>query len=381
MVLIPTSFLPALILISFVGLSAQAGDLSDDRSWSSYVRQQRLWFIALQGLGIFAILEMNKTRRMASALRRQTIAGTVRQHMKTTIHLFILSVLQILFCSAQTERIETELMDCVYQSYADGGAELKNLIRDYQSLLIKEGILSDDSASSYRRILQKISEKGKIEKEPSRFFNIEVRNINQPDSEKIQRCYLKKFEDSASFDFSKLRRFENIFNADNPNNSRVSSVAKQMLDVLTLEDFKLDYYKVRTFLIFSYIDTDAGLDTQTFENRIGDKDNIDLNKALIIEIDSNDLIYVDNKKVNEVEFKEKVRSYEEKNKSESIILLKADGKSKYGTYLKVQNAIIYEIQNLRENFSKNKYNKRLDELSIQQLSEISKIYPQNLVEK
>ncbi|SKB64936.1 Biopolymer transport protein ExbD/TolR [Maribacter arcticus] len=301
--------------------------------------------------------------------------------MKTIILLFISSVFLALSCSAQTERIETKLMDCTFQSYADGGAELKTLISDYQSLLIKEGILQDNSARSYRSILEKISKKSEIEKEPSKFFIIEIRNINQPDLEKIERCQLKTFADSASYNLSKLRRFENIFSPDNPNSSRVSSVTKQILDVLTLEDFELDYYKLRTFLIFSYIDTDAGLDEQLSENSIGDNENIDLKNALRIEIDGNDLVYVDNKKVNEAGLKKKVRSYEEKNKSESIILLKADRETKYGTYIKVQNAIVYEIQNLRENFSKNKYNKNLDELSDQQLSEISKMYPQNLVEK
>jgi biopolymer transport protein ExbD len=301
--------------------------------------------------------------------------------MKTIILLFISSVFLVPSCSAQTERNETKLMDCTFQSYADGGLELKNLISDYQSLLIKEGILQDNSARSYRRILENISNKSRIEREPSKFFIIEIRNINQPDLEKIQQCELKTFADSASYDFSKLRRFENIFSTNNPNSSRVSSVTKQMLDILTLEDLKLDYYKLRTFLIFSYIDTDAGLNEQLPENRIGDNENIDLKNALIIEIDRNNLVYVGNKKVNVAVLKKKVRSYEKKNKSESIIVLKADRESKYGTYIKVQNAIVYEIQSLKENFSKNKYNKSLDELTDQQLSKISKMYPQNLVEK
>ena len=83
--------------------------------------------------------------------------------MKTTILLFISFVFLILSCSAQTERIETKLMDCTFKSYADGGVELKNLISDYQSLLIKERILQDNSARSYRSILEKITEKNGIE--------------------------------------------------------------------------------------------------------------------------------------------------------------------------------------------------------------------------
>ena len=52
----------------------------------------------------------------------------------------------------------------------------------------------------------------------------------------------------------------------------------------------------------------------------------------------------------------------------------------YKTYVDVQNAIIGEIQILREQLAKEKYNTELNKLTEEQLSEIKKIYPKKIVE-
>ncbi|NER11775.1 DUF4348 domain-containing protein [Muriicola jejuensis] len=66
--------------------------------------QQRLWFIALRGLGLFAILGINKTKRKTGASRRQTIAGTVSTNLKK--YIYILVVLLTWSCLGQWNGIE-----------------------------------------------------------------------------------------------------------------------------------------------------------------------------------------------------------------------------------------------------------------------------------
>lgn len=107
----------------------------------------------------------------------------------------------------------------------------------------------------------------------------------------------------------------------------------------------------------------------------------DLNNAINVFIDGNNQLFIDNDKVDITGLKLKIREYENKNKSESIILLQYKRETSYSTYINVQNAIVGEINTLRKTYSKEKYKIVLDSLNKIQLSEVREIYPLNLVEK
>ena len=52
----------------------------------------------------------------------------------------------------------------------------------------------------------------------------------------------------------------------------------------------------------------------------------------------------------------------------------------YKRYMDVQNAIIGEINDLREELAKEKYNTTFNKLTKEQADIIKKIYPENIVE-
>jgi biopolymer transport protein ExbD len=300
--------------------------------------------------------------------------------MKTNILLNIIIGLLITSCVAQNDRIENIIMECSYQAFADNGKEFKTLISDYENLLIKEKILADKSGKSYRQVLQKIANDEEFDKVPSTFFSAELQKIEKPDLEKAQECQKIIVKDSSLYDMSKLKGLEQaIDNAQYSGDLQPSIIAEDILKVLTEDDFELDFYKLRTFLLFSIIDTDSGISRrlpEMEENQV----EYDLTNALKITLDDKSEIFVDDKKVTIVQLKKLVRDYELKNKSESIISLKADRGTMYKTYIDVQNAIVGEIRHLRDKLAKEKYNTELDKLTEEQLSEIKKVYPQNLVE-
>ena len=105
-----------------------------------------------------------------------------------------------------------------------------------------------------------------------------------------------------------------------------------------------------------------------------------MSKALNVHIDGQNQIFVNKKKVDIDELKTAIKDYEEKYKSESIISLKAERETMYKTYIDVQNAIVGEIKNLRTRLAKEIYNKELDSLTKEEMTEIRKVYPQKLVE-
>jgi len=295
--------------------------------------------------------------------------------MKTNILLHIIIGFLFTSCLAQNDRIENVIMDCSYQSFADNGEEFKKLIADYENLLIREEILHDKSGKSYRQVLLNISDENGFDKVPSMFFSAEWQKIVKPDTEKALECQNIRVKDSTSYDMSKLKQFEQaISKAENAINIQ-SAVAKELLEVLTEDDFTHDFYKVRTFFIFSLISTNAGISKQ-IEKPI----KYDLTIALKINIDDKNEIFVDTQKVTMDKLKKLVRKYESKNKSESIISLKADRNTKYRIYVDVQNAVLEEINYLRTKLAKEKYKKELTQLTKEQLSEIKEIYPQNLAE-
>lgn len=300
--------------------------------------------------------------------------------MKTNFLLYIIIALLFAPCIAQNNRIENLLMDCSYQAFADNGKEFKTLISDFESLLIKEKILADKSGNSYRQVLQKIADGKEFNKVPSTLFSVELQKIEKPDLEKVQECKKNIVKDSSLYDMSKLKVLEQaIDNAQNSGDLQPSLIAKGILKVLTKDDFELDFYKLRTFLLFSLIDPDSGINRripEMEENQV----EYDLTNALKITLNDKSEIFVNDKKVTIVELKKLVRFYELENKSESIISLKANRETMYKTYMDVQNAIVSEIRHLRAKLAKEKYNMELDKLTEEQLSEIKKVYPQNMVE-
>lgn len=106
----------------------------------------------------------------------------------------------------------------------------------------------------------------------------------------------------------------------------------------------------------------------------------DSNNAIKIYIDGNNLLYVDDEKVDIPELKAKVRAYAIANTSKSVISLKTASEASYKTFVDVQKSIVDEIEVLREALAKEKYNISLDSLTKKQLSEIRKVYPQNWIE-
>lgn len=300
--------------------------------------------------------------------------------MKTNILLNIIIGFLFTSCVAQNERIENIIMECFYQSFADTGKEFRTLISDYENLLVNEKILTDNSGESYRQVLQKIANGNAFDKVPSKFFSAELQKLEKPDLEKAQECQKIIINDSASYNMSKLKGLEQaITNAQNSNDIEPSIIAKDILKVLTKEDFEIDFYKLRIFFLFSIIDTDSGISRRLpkmEENQV----EYDLTNALKIILNDKSEIYINDKKVTIAELKKIVRNYELQNKSESVISLKTDRGTMYRTYIDVQNAIVGEIRHLRDKLAKEKYNTEFDKLTEEQLSEIKKVYPQKLIE-
>lgn len=304
--------------------------------------------------------------------------GVVRQHMKKLLLTYITFGILAISCQKQTERIETKLVNCIYENYKDQGTKFKKLLSDFEQLLIDEKILKNRTGKSYKAIFEKIVVDNDFDYNPSESFLTKIIELGMPKNEAFRNCQSELREKSKN-EFSKSYELQTVLDSIFKNSVNISPsiVATGILSVLNEKDFELDYYKMSVFFLF---DTISYTNDDGISKKLPEFKENDLSKAMNIYINGDNQIFVNQKKVNIEELKIKVRDYEFKNKSESFFSVKTERAAMYKTYLDVQNTIIGEIRNLREQLAKEKYNTGLDNLTEIQLSKIKIVYPQKIME-
>lgn len=284
-------------------------------------------------------------------------------------------------CKGQTERVEIKLMNCIYENYEDKGTEFKKALSDFEKLLIDKKILKDETGKSYKAIFEKIVIDDYFDYNLSISFLDKIIDIGMPQNESFKNCQSELRERSENA-FSKGNKLQTVLDSiKNSGNLTPSIVANGILSVLDEKDFELDFYKMSVFFLFDTINytNDSGISRKLSEFKENETE-YDLSKAINIFIDGNNQIFANKEKVDIEKLKVLIREYEFKYKSESIISFKSERETMYKTYIDVQNAIIGEIQILREQLAKEKYNTELDKLTEEQQSEIKKIFPKKIVE-
>lgn len=285
-----------------------------------------------------------------------------------------LSIVVILFSHftglGQTERIEKQLMDCYYQSYPDDGEGYKQLLFDYQNLLIREGFLIDESGKSYIQLLKGMVNGTHPKKEPSKLFCLESQKLRGFDPQMTIVCNQIKSADSTNYNKSMVKQIEQ-FAFDSP-----KSLARKMLELLSKEDFTLDYYKRLSFLVFCMLDTQAGINEDFQEVKDYDPD-----MALHIRVTEKDEVYVDHNQVS----KEKLAGYIEqhalRNKSEATFVLAYNGKTTYSVYRNTVDIVYNTVSDLREKLSLEKFGASFEDLDDSLRKQITAIYPLRIVEE
>lgn len=280
---------------------------------------------------------------------------------------------------AQNERAEVKFMECAYQVYPDNGTALRQLMTSYENLLIEEGILADGSGQSYWDIFVSMSEDNEFGKLPNQSFIDKMMQLKSADMDKGDACIRTLMVDADNYDLSKMQGLEEaIINSEYTVNMEPGKMAKEVLTILSVEDFELDYYKMRTFLLFEVMNPNLGIASKTSD--MGSAETQDVNSPLFITLNAENQIFINSKMVDIDQLKLLVRAYEQENKEASLIVLQTVRETLYEKYITVQNAIVGEIQVLRKEFAEQKYNTTLEALNEEQMAEIIALYPLNISE-
>lgn len=284
-------------------------------------------------------------------------------------------------CLGQNERVEVKLMNCIYENYVDKGAALKKTIHDFEQLLISKNVLKDETGKSYKALFEKILIDNNFKYNLSISFLDKIIEIGLPKNKSFRNCQAAIGE-RFDYEFSKLKELQIALDSISTSGDITPFiVANGILAVFNENDFELDYYKLTVFLLFGTINhgSDSGIRNNLSEVDDNKKEQ-HLNNAIKIYIDKNNIVFVNKVEVSLEQLKNEIYAYVYKNKSESVVSLKAERETMYKTYIDVQEVIVGEIRNLREQLAKEKYQIKLENLTTEQLIEIKKVYPERLME-
>ena len=289
----------------------------------------------------------------------------------------VLYILFLIFigCSNQQERIEKKLFDCSVTASKKDNKDLLQRFKYYESELIKNKVLKDNSAKSYRNVLEIIA------KEKDYFFDIpesineNVLRVEEAAYEQVINCQKKILSDSLKYDFKVFFKFqESIKKSMYENNISPQIVAKNYLSVLNEDDFKLNYYKTRIILVLSL--QNSGIYKKITDKEFKEK-KYNKKTAFIIQLNDKSEILIDNKNKKIEEFKHLLYEYFLKNTSKSEIVLLTSRKTIYSKYLEINEIIELTLNKVRNISSQEKYHKPFSNLYEKEKKEIEKKFPLN----
>ncbi|MFC4220020.1 biopolymer transporter ExbD [Flagellimonas marina] len=271
---------------------------------------------------------------------------------------------------SQTDRIETQIMNCVYNEMKDKGLQYKKAIKNYESFLISENLLLDGSAQSYLTTIQKIASDRDFDYYPSKPFM----DFVTLEEHEIKRTKCNNFPKSG-----KLALFHQAIDSITKSGySEADAIAQVFLSVLSIDDFELDYYKLKTFALLIWIRTGEGMENEPVKEL---PKIYDSNSVIEIYLDAKGQPFVNENKISLEKLSGLIYKYMENKKAESAIIIKTDKSVSYKNYIQIQKAVADEILYLREKLSVEMYNIPFKNLSKEQKEELKNIYPMNVYEQ
>jgi biopolymer transport protein ExbD len=290
-------------------------------------------------------------------------------------NIFYFLFLLLISCSPKKERIEDKLFDCSITASKKDNKDLLKRLKNYESELIKNKILKDNSAKSYRNIIVKIANEKDYSFDVPESISENILKVGDSAYYIGIDCQKKILSDSLKYDFNKFLKFqESIKKSMYENDLSPQIIAKNYLSVLTEDDFELNYYKSRIILVLS-------LQNSGIFKKIGDKEfkekKYNKKTAFIIKLNGKNEIFIEDKNRTIKELKKLLYQYFLKNKSKSEIVLLTSRKTIYSKYLEANESINSVLNNIRNTTSQKKHQKLFSDLDDKKRKEIEKTFPLN----
>jgi hypothetical protein len=309
----------------------------------------------------------------------QNVVPHIKETMKQTI-IIVFLLTGLISCGQQKDRIENVLLECLESSYNEIGVDLNNELNVLEQYLIDDGTLQSNSGQAYFDFYKRVVEINDIPNEididkfenlmklkPNEYYSSScINNLKRIDSTEII---------NSKYYQMTLRMQEVVTNGE----ISPSSVANAIISVLKPSDFDKPYYRAIALLtILNTSNIETGLKRELLPQK--QKDYSDFPSVSILANSKSEII-LNNKIVTSETLKNKLYDFIKSNQEHHLIIFSNEKGTTYDFYLKVQNQIFETYSRLRDEKSKELYNKSFSELSETENEKIKEIYPQNIKEQ
>lgn len=150
-----------------------------------------------------------------------------------------------IYCFGQNESIESKLMDCLY----DNSPGYKEFFYNYEQLLVSENILVNTKGISYIILLEKIRDDSQFNFCPSKSYIDESLKLKEPNIDSIRACKSELLSKVKDQNLKVNEMKDGINNLLISSNLNPSSIANEILNVLSESDLEHYYYRQRVLFL------------------------------------------------------------------------------------------------------------------------------------
>ena len=274
---------------------------------------------------------------------------------KITILTFL--ILISISCKSQDRIVEKIFNDCYFNSMPNQGKELKLFHKEYESLLISNGILTDNSGESYYNLFKKIMNSEIVDTKTNFSLIDSINKLSYTDLIHSNQKCTDKIKSLDIYKNSNTHRFEKTMDSLKDSYNDQIKMINGVISSLNEKDFELDYYKIRALLVMERMNSIPEL----FEEKVYSERQLET--AFKIILNKNNEIIFQGEKVSNDNLKVLVENYLRIAKSNSLIIIDTYRDVKYGDYVKFNKSFEFVFSKLRNELSEQKFNKQFENLT------------------
>ncbi|WP_431161203.1 hypothetical protein [Flagellimonas beolgyonensis] len=174
--------------------------------------------------------------------------------MKEKILVICILMLMGSACQDKTSDLDEVLFECYDSIYSKEGYDIKSIIDDYEHLLVKDGILKDDSGSSYMEVWQKIVSDKDFRIQSSTFQEYDPwQKVNREIGVTVFECEYEMVESLKQKNSKMQKLFSGIGSLESSQNP--DQTYQAMMEILSEEDLNSYYFKLKMFRLFDMVNS------------------------------------------------------------------------------------------------------------------------------
>ena len=292
--------------------------------------------------------------------------------------LFLCLISLLLFsnkCLSQQTRPENNLFDCIRGAYPNAGLSLDSLMLSFEGELIEEGLLETNSATDYRGLLQQIASGQRIIRPVERNFGrrfllLDKDSLVYLDCRDMQSKLLSANEESTLYRFAITKN--NLLQQE----ASAPVEAASLLEVLSVTDFELPYYRLFTYYIIDMSATEVSLELPSLA-QLQAAGGLQSSGANILRIYLNEeqQLVVNDNIYSWEQLKETISAHILQFQKDAVYVLEVESDVKYSELIRLKDEIALSITTVRNNYARSRFNKTFLELNPEETAQVTRQFP------